>query len=222
MNATGKSKSEVLLLNDWIVRVQQPENTGTGRIFLMLHGYTGDENSMTVFTRNLPSDAWIFSPRAPYPSISGGYKWISSEQGSSASLKEFQEAGQGIHEAMSNWKESFNLPDHKVEIIGFSQGGVTALSYALSYPEQVKRAACLSGFLPHDTPEFIQGEPLAGMPIFIAHGTQDKTVEYDRARKTAALLKQFGAQITFCDSPVGHRISASCFRGLGDFFSGVG
>lgn len=222
MNATEKSKSEVILLNDWIVRVLKPKIPETGRIFLMLHGYTGDENSMTVFTRNLPSDAWIFSPRAPYSSNSGGYKWISSEQGASASLKEFQEAVQGVQKAMANWKDSFNLPDIKVEVVGFSQGGVVALSYALSYPEQVKRVACLSGFLPHDTPEFIQGQPLAGKPIYIAHGTEDKTVAYERAQEAAALLKQFGAQITFCDSPVGHRISASCFRGLGDFFSGAG
>lgn len=218
MNTTGTDDSQVLLLNDWVVRVRQPEGSDSHRIFLMLHGFTGNENSMTVFTRNLPGNAWIFSPRAPFPTNEGGYKWIRSENGLSASLNEFLNSAFSLREALSGWKKTLGLPDHKIEIAGFSQGAVMALTYALNDPRQIHRVACLSGFLPHDTTNLIHGTPLAGIPIFLAHGTEDKTVSFDHAQQARVWLEQFGAQITVCDSPVGHRISATCFRSFEDFF----
>jgi len=218
LNATGTDDSQVLLLNDWVVRVWQPGGSDSQRIFLLLHGFTGDENSMTVFTRNLPGNAWIFSPRAPYHTKEGGYKWILSENGLTASFVEFLKTAVGLQEALSGWKKTFQLPDQKIEIAGFSQGAVMALTYALNDPGQIYRAACLSGFLPRDTPNLIHGEPLSGIPIFLAHGTEDKTVSFERAQQARVWLEQFGAQITVCDSPVGHRISAGCFRSFADFF----
>ncbi len=218
MNTTGTDDSQVMLLNDWVVRVQQPKGSDAQRIFLMLHGFTGDENSMSVFTRSLPRNAWIFSPRAPFPTNEGGYKWIPSENGLSASLKVFLDAAFNLQEALSGWKKAFQLPDQKIEIAGFSQGAVMALTYALNNPKQIHRVACLSGFLPHDTTNLIHGRPLTGIPIFLAHGTEDKTVSFERAQEARVWLEQFGAEITVCDSPVGHRISASCFRSFADFF----
>jgi len=218
LNAIGTSDSRVYLLNDWIVRVRQPEVAGSQQVFLLLHGYTGDENSMAVFTRNLPRNAWIFSPRAPFATNEGGFKWIPAEDGTTASLNAFLTAAVGLQKALSDWKTTFEIADHKIDVVGFSQGAVMALTFALRFPQQIHRSACLSGFLPRDTPEIIQDEPLTGMPIFLAHGTEDKTISFERAQETAGWLEQFGAKITFCDSPVGHRISASCLHNFAAFF----
>lgn len=219
MNATEIDKSQVLNLNGWTVRVWQPKNPDAKRIFLLIHGHTGDENSMTIFTRNLPTDAWIFSPRGPFPTSEGGFKWIASEYGLTASFKEFQAAAIELDKAFSDWKRSFHLPDQKIDVAGFSQGSVMALTYVLTYPEKVRRAAGISGFLPTDTTQWIQGEPLGGMPVYVAHGTEDQTVPYARAQEVEGWLKQFGASLTFCEAAVGHRISAACFRSFAEFFA---
>jgi len=218
LNATESNEAQVLFLDGWIVRVRQPLTPTSGSVFLLLHGLTGDEHSMTVFTRNLPRDAWIFSPRAPIQSEKGGYKWITAEQGMTASFIEFQEAATQLDIAFQGWRKSLGVPAAHVNVIGFSQGAVMAAVYMLLYPLETNRLGFLSGFLPADTPQFVTENELSAKPVFIAHGSQDKTVPIAKARQTAEWLRQWGASVTFCEAPVSHRLSANCFRGFADFF----
>ena len=218
MNATESNDAQILLLNNWIVRVRPSLTQGNDRVFLMLHGLTGDENSMTVFTRNLPRDAWIFSPRAPNPADEGGFKWITSKNGMRASFEESQQATSHLHEVFEGWKKSFHLHAPSVDVIGFSQGAVISAAYTLLYPQEVNRAAFLSGFLPADTPDFIPTGQLKGKPVFVAHGSQDKTVPLAKAQQTVSWLEQWGAEVTYCEATVGHRLSAHCFKSFANFF----
>ena len=218
MNATESNDAQILLLDNWIVRVRPPLAQGNNRVFLMLHGLTGDENSMTVFTRNLPRDAWIFSPRAPNPADESGFKWITSKNGMSASFAEFQQATIHLHEVFESWKKSFHIHARSTNVIGFSQGAVISASYALLYPQEVNRTAFLSGFLPVDTPDFILSGQLKSKQVFVAHGSQDKTVPLAKAQQTVAWLEQWGAEVTYCEAAVGHRLSAQCFKSFADFF----
>ena len=218
MNATESNDAQILLLDNWIVRVRPPLAQGNNRVFLMLHGLTGDENSMTVFTRNLPRDAWIFSPRAPNPADESGFKWIISKNGMSASFAEFQRATFQLHEALGGWMKSFHIHAQALDVIGFSQGAVISASYALLYPQEVNRTAFLSGFLPVDTPDFILSGQLKSKQVFVAHGSQDKTVPLAKAQQTVAWLEQWGAEVTYCEAAVGHRLSAQCFKSFADFF----
>ncbi|MFA5836402.1 MAG: alpha/beta fold hydrolase [Bellilinea sp.] len=218
MNATESNDAQILLLDNWIVRVRPPLAQGNNRVFLMLHGLTGDENSMTVFTRNLPRDAWIFSPRAPNPADESGFKWIISKNGMSASFAEFQQATFHLHEAFVGWMKTFHINAQAVDVIGFSQGAVISASYALLYPQEVNRTAFLSGFLPIDTPDFILSGQLKSKQVFVAHGSQDKTVPLAKAQQTVAWLEQWGAEVTYCEAAVGHRLSAQCFKSFADFF----
>jgi len=55
---------------------------------------------------------------------------------------------------------------------------------------------------------------LAGKNIFVAHGTLDQMVPIDRARASIGLLEQAGAQVTYCEDEVGHKLSANCLRAL--------
>jgi len=218
LSATESNNAQVLLMNGWIVRVRKPESGKSSRIILMMHGLSGTEESMTIFTRNLPRDSWIFAPRAPIALESGGYKWINHSQGMQASYAEFLDAGEKLHSAFEQWKTDFNLESTGVDVIGFSQGAVIAAAYLLTYPGEVNRTGFLSGFLPADTPDFIPAGHLKGKTIFLAHGSQDPTVPIERAQQTAAWFENWGAQVIFCEAPVGHRLSANCFRGFADYF----
>lgn len=218
MNATENNEAQVLLLDDWIVRVRRPISLSGSQVFLLLHGLTGDEHSMTVFTRNLPRDAWILSPRAPIELDNGGYKWITAEQGMTASFVEFEKAANQLRSAYILWAKSLQLPTSPVDVIGFSQGAVMAAALLLLYPQEVDRLGFLSGFLPGDTQQYISPKRLTGKKVFAAHGSQDRTVPVEKAQQTAQWLRQWGADVTYCEAAVGHRLSASCFRGFAEFF----
>jgi predicted esterase len=79
----------------------------------------------------------------------------------------------------------------------------------------------LAGFVPDGLEEGIARRSLQGKPFFVAHGTKDETVPIDRARASIALLEQAGAQVTYCEDDVGHKVSVACLRALQKFFADI-
>ena len=63
----------------WVVRIQPPTKSGPHRVLLLLHGWTGDETVMWVFTRSLPTNYWILAPRGPVKTPLKGYGWAMVE-----------------------------------------------------------------------------------------------------------------------------------------------
>ncbi|NTW12833.1 MAG: hypothetical protein HGA30_05945, partial [Anaerolineales bacterium] len=51
------NNTSLIQFNDWTLRVR-PATVKPARLLLLLHGYTGDENSMWVFARDLPHHYW--------------------------------------------------------------------------------------------------------------------------------------------------------------------
>jgi len=72
----------------------------------------------------------------------------------------------------------------------------------------------LAGFVPMGSDELILKKPLTGKNIFVAHGTQDQMIPIELARASMKLLEQAGAQVTYCEDEVGHKLSANCLRAL--------
>ena len=70
----GRPDTQLIEFEDWVLRIR-PTTHKPARLLLLLHGFTGDENSMWVFASRLPQNSWLAAPRAPYPSPLGGFSW---------------------------------------------------------------------------------------------------------------------------------------------------
>lgn len=216
----------MLDLNDWqeveiagtTLRVRKPEDPTSHKVLIAFHGWTGDENSTLIFSRKLPEDLWIFAPRGLVQASTGGYGWVDVEAEPGADFRQYQLAAEQVSEKIPSWLEHFNLPIQPLDLMGFSQGAALALMLIIANPQSVQRVAGLAGFLPLNTP--IPPEHLRGKSIFIAHGSRDETVPVELARVTVETLKKAGADVTYCEDEVGHKLSASCFSALGSFFRG--
>jgi phospholipase/carboxylesterase len=103
-------------------------------------------------------------------------------------------------------------------LIGFSQGAALCYTLALLHPERIRALAALSGFMPGGAEDLLAKRPLAGKPVFVAHGRQDNKIPVEQARRSVALLEGSGAQVTYCESDGGHKISADCLTWLADIF----
>ena len=90
---------------------------------------------------------------------------------------------------------------------------------ALLFPERIHRAAVLAGFMPGGVDDLLESQVLKGIPFFVAHGTRDQLVPVESARESIGFLERAGAQVTFCEAEVGHKVSADCLRALEAFFS---
>jgi phospholipase/carboxylesterase len=186
----------------------------------MLHGWTGDENSMWVFASRLPKGALLIAPRGLYSTMGPGYSWHPEISKPWPWLNDFMPAVEAIFDTIS----SKNIPDgdfSELHIFGFSQGAALAYSMAITHPERVASLVGLSGFLPDGVSTWLSNDRLKGLPVFIAHGTADELVPIERARISIDLLEKAGASVTYCEDAVGHKLSTKCFRGLEAFYNKV-
>src|SRR5919106_4882582 len=79
-NVPDLNSTALISFNDWTLRIRESTHPAS-RLLLLIHGHTGDENSMWVFARGMPAHDWIVAPRAPYNAESGGYSWPPPQTG---------------------------------------------------------------------------------------------------------------------------------------------
>ncbi len=219
------SNTSLITFNNWTLRIRESTHQQP-RLLLLLHGLTGDENSMWVFARNLPSHYWMIAPRAPHPAEPFGYSWRPrpSSTFGRPSLEQLLPAAEALIQLIDEYQASARIeasPERRrrIDVMGFSQGAAMSNLLAFLYPQRIRKTGILAGFVPGGLEELVTKRPLDGKPFFVTHGTKDEMVTIDRARASMALLEQAGAKVTYCEDEVGHKVSVTCLRSLKDFFA---
>lgn len=214
------NNTSLISLNDWTLRVRESAYPSP-RLLLLIHGLTGDENSMWVFARDLPAAYWMVAPRAPHPASQGGYSWRPAEFENSdqLSLDQLRSAAEALIRLVDEYAASAGVDARAFDVMGFSQGAAMSSLLAFLYPRRVRKVGILAGFVPGGLEELVAQRPLAGKPFFVVHGTKDQMVTIERARASIEILEQAGARITYCEDEVGHKVSVTCLRALKKFFA---
>ncbi len=214
MNARIATDTELIEFNGWTLRVRHSGKPR--RLLLLVHGFTGDENSMWVFTRGVSSHYMIVAPRAPFAADPSGYSWRSSQPDLTIkpAMQMFRESVDGLIRLVDEYQAFVKMEAPTFDVLGFSQGAAMSSLLMLMYPQRVHRAGILAGFVPEEVEELTASLPLAGKQVLMAHGTQDQTITIERARQSAALLERAGASVIFCEDEVGHKLGANGLRAL--------
>ena len=79
----------------------------------------------------------------------------------------------------------------RIGLMGFSQGSILSMAYALNHPGSIRCVLALSGYLNLD---LIREEELAkarSTSFFVSHGTVDQVIPVDWARRSAPVLTQY-------------------------------
>jgi phospholipase/carboxylesterase len=209
------TNTELIEFNEWILRVRASQSESP-RLLVLIHGWTGDENSMWIFTHGLSPDYWMIAPRAPHSAEPSGFSWRPPQPLTHGrpSLEMLLPAAEALIRLIDEYSASVKLDALQFDLIGFSQGAAMVNLMGMLYPHRIRKMGVLAGFVPAGLEELILKKPLAGKKIFVAHGTQDQMIPVDRARASIELLEQAGAQVTYCEDDVGHKLSADCLRAL--------
>ena len=209
------NNSGLITFNDWTLRVRE-SHSERPRLLLLIHGWTGDENSMWVFTRGLSPHYWMIAPRAPHPAESSGFSWRPPQPMTFGrpSLETLLPAAEALIRLIDEYSTSVKVDASQFDLMGFSQGAAMVNVVGMLFPQRIRKMGVLAGFVPSGLDEIIEKKPLLGKNVFVAHGTQDQMVPIDRARASIELLEQAGAQVTYCEDEVGHKLSANCLRAL--------
>jgi len=185
-------------------------------ILVLFHGWSGDENSMWVFSKKFNTPPWhIFSPRGILETESGGFGWTDLRENH---FSNFIHVAETIHNSLQALLKQFNIIQTPIHAMGFSQGGALLLVLSILYPATYTKAACLSGYMPQGSKTFIAPGLLSQNSYYIAHGTNDQIVPFPHSLQIQEKLKAGGASVQFCRADVGHKVDAACFRDLGEFF----
>jgi phospholipase/carboxylesterase len=174
---------------------------------------------MWVFARDLPAQYWMIAPRAPHVTKPNGYSWreMPGDDLGRPTFAQLAPAAEGLIKLVDAYQTSAGIEARDFDVMGFSQGA--AMSGVLTFvnPDRIVKTGILAGFVPGGLDDLIAKRVLASKPIFVAHGTKDEMVPIDRARASIELLEQAGAQVTYCEDEVGHKVSLTCLKALRDF-----
>ena len=218
-----KIEPERIEINDLVVKIHEPAKE-IKRVGLLIHGFTGDESSMWVFTNQL-SDNWLLiAPRAPYASKDtdlGGYSWVDQSIKSWPVYQDFLPAVSILDDLVADLAERYSQADFsKISLVGFSQGAAMSFVYTNAHSGRIERLGMLSGFLPDNSEGFISEDAWKKLRVFIGHGEKDDIVPVDMAHTAYQTLVENGVDAEMCHlclTDVGHRLGSECFSAFTKF-----
>jgi len=210
--------AEIETIEGWTFRIQPPKAENGNRLMLLIHGWTGDEQVMNIFSRRLDSHYWVIFPRGPVTAPEGGFGWAPHGNLTSQTpylVDNAKKLLQNFRKLLQQKHIEFTPPD----LIGFSQGAALAYALTACEPEQIGKVAALAGFFPYGLNNFCSLERLEGKSFYITHGRQDETLPVEEGRKAVEILRQTGANVAYCESNATHKVDAKCFNDLSAFFN---
>ena len=129
-------------------------------------------------------------------------------------------ASQTLIEKMISEEVKKGIPESKIVLAGFSQGGAIALQTALRYPKPLAGVMALSTYLPiAATLAAERAAPNAQVPIFMAHGAYDDIIPIQRARDSKNFLEKLGYRIAWHEYPMPHSVCGEEVREISAFLT---
>ncbi|KAK0477955.1 Phospholipase/carboxylesterase [Armillaria novae-zelandiae] len=185
-----------------------PAKTKHTATVILIHGLGDSGNGMMPIAQYVGSDPalshvrWIL-PHAPArPVTINGGTVMPAWYDIIAFQANVPEDERGIKKSIESLSELMQTEIHggidasRIVFGGFSQGASLSLSMALTIEEKLGGIVMLSGRMlveeslrknitPHAT----------SIPIFIAHGAEDRIIKLDRSQSSVAVLKQLGFMV---------------------------
>lgn len=192
-------------------------------ILVLLHGRGSDERDLFILGRQLHPEATVASVRAPFEAAPWGYgpgwAWYRFISGTTPEPESFEAGQRQLDEYIAELRSAF--PDRPLVIGGFSQGGTTALAWAIRNPGAAAAVLVFSGFLAdHPLINGHAGE-LAGTRVWWGHGTRDMAIPFDVAEAGRTTLRDAGVDLTIQNyENGGHAITREAVTAAGFFLMG--
>jgi phospholipase/carboxylesterase len=203
----------------------QPRGPGPFPTLLTLHGRGANAFDLLGLAPYLCGGrVMVICPQAPLETPIGpesvGYAWYPMSIGGPPDIDAIMASRQKLQafldECLKTYSlKTYSIDERKLGIIGFSQGGVMAYSLALTNPERFTALAVLSSWLPKEMlPRLDINPAVQSLPTLVQHGTEDQTIEVERARSSVEILRQLKVPLTYREYAMGHEIGPKSLADL--------
>lgn len=183
---------------------------------VLLHGRGADENDLFPLLDVLDPGRRLVgvTPRAPLTLPPGGAHWYQVWRIGFPEPATFFATYPVAAAWLDDLLDAIGVAIERTVIGGFSQGAV--MSYALGLAAGRPSPAAiigLSGFVPT-----IEGFELdldrPGLPVLVAHGTQDAVIGVEWGRDARDRLGAAGLDVRYHEGPIGHSLDPGLLRAL--------
>jgi len=208
-----------IYINPYYFRIKKPLKNSSAQIYCLIHGWSGNEKSMSIFSSAIPDDSVIIFPRGPLQLGENEYAWADIRNITKPTFEDYSKISLELFKSIQELIQNINLQpsNEKINLVGFSQGAAICAVLSILLPEKFYKVALLSGFLPSKPPT-LEPEALSSNNYYIAHGTQDTLVEFEKAIRLKNYLEEYNATTKLCQEELGHKIGATCFKNLKLYF----
>ena len=223
-----------------IERQTGPTGARADASIIWMHGLGADANDFVPLVPELDlrsHDGSVLVVRFVFPNapvmpvtVNGGmamrawYDILSFDLGAIVSSEVPPEDAKGLRasqaaiEALIAAEVARGIPHRRILLAGFSQGAAMTLMTGLRQATRLGGLIALSGYLPLSAQLAAERHPLnQDVPIFMAHGTYDPVVRYQRALQSRDVLLGLGYQIDWHSYPMQHSLCAEEIEAIGAF-----
>ena len=190
---------------------------GKPPVLFMFHGYGSNEEDLFSFAPELQEEFCIISVRAPYAIEPFGYAWYAinfdAQQGKWSDDDQASASRDKIIYFINEACKTYGLDEHRITLLGFSQGTILSYAVALSYPEKIKNVVALSGYINEGIlkEDYVE-KSHASLKIYASHGQVDQVIPPEWAQRAPKFLENLGIEHVYEEFPVGHGVSPQNFN----------
>lgn len=198
----------------------QPSGPGPFPTLLTLHGRGANAFDLLGLAPYLCGGRFmVICPQAPLETPIGpesvGYAWYPMSMGGPLDVDAILASRRRLEVFVDQCAQSYPIDLQKFGIVGFSQGGVMAYSLTLPNPQRFTALAVLSSWLPKELlPRIEINAAVQSLPSLVQHGTEDPTIQVDRARSSVEILRQLKVPLTYREYAMGHEIGSKSLADL--------
>ncbi len=188
-------------------------STGSPVTVLLLHGTGGDENDLLPIGRGIAPGSALLSPR-------GGV----DENGMARFFRRIREGvfdeddirlrAAELEAFLHDSAERYHFDAARVIALGYSNGANMAAALMLLHPQLLAGAILMRATLPLEPQPLL---PLAGTPVLILAGENDRILPRPGTEKLAQVLRYAGAQVDLRWSSLGHELGPDDFTAAREF-----
>ena len=184
---------------------------------LALHGLGSNEQDLIGLAPHLPDKFLWISPRAPLVAGRDSYEWYRVKTIGRPDPEQVASALETIDHFIDEILSVYPIDPNKLFLLGFSQGSLLSMCYALEHPLRLAGVIAQSGYIPSQMNLQIDEAGVKNKPFLLTHGEQDTMIPVDWARASRDRLQALGVDLTYCELQMGHHVSLDSLEAISEW-----
>ena len=184
---------------------------------LTLHGLGSNEQELIGLASHLPEGLLWISPRAPLALGPDSYEWYRVRIIGRPDPAQVALALQTIDHFINEILTTYPIDPQKLFLLGFSQGSLLSMCYALEHPSRVAGVIAQSGYIPSHINLEINETEVRNKPFILTHGVQDTMIPIECGRASRDRLQALGVDLTYQEFQMGHTVSLNSLEMISEW-----